>query len=481
MAALIRFDMSHESALIEMGPITPRAAVLAFCVLFGLLIVGLYRARQRPRHSEMLVRVILALAIAGLFSILIFFLIPVLNTGRGVLGMSLVISFIGLWLGRLCTLPLMDRNPIKKRVVVFGAGQTAQIIGRLRRRSDRRQFEIIGYVVSDEQEKVSAKLHQLRPTISSADFDEHLSAVLAIDEIVIALDNRRENFPAEQLLKIKEQGVPIIDIMSFLERETAKTDLDLLTPAQLIYAPSAFTKLHYTWTKRIFDIFVATTIFLITLPIFALVIMCLWLSEGPRAPILYRQQRTGRRGIPFQLLKFRSMRVNAEAESGPMWSAQDDRRITLLGKLMRRFRIDELPQLLNIIRGEMSIVGPRPERPEFVEMLESEIPLFQHRHAMRPGLTGWAQLNYPYGASITDAKAKLSYDLYYVKHSSFLLDILISLQTIEVVIWGKAVSMAGSVRTNDLPQSTLKRRQDLPAISDLQPTANEKSLAKSVN
>jgi sugar transferase (PEP-CTERM system associated) len=412
-----------------------------------------------------------------LSSILIFFLIPYLNTGRGVLGISLVISFIGLWLGRLCMLLFIDLNPIKKRVVVIGAEQTARKIGLLRRRSDRRQFEIIGYVVSGEQEKLSAKHNHLRPTISSADFDEHLSAVLAIDEIVIALDDRRGNLPTEQLLNIKEQGVPVIDIISFLERETAKTDLDLLTPAHLIYAPAGYTELHYSWTKRIFDIVVSTTMFVITLPIFALVILCLWISEGPRAPIMYRQERTGRRGIPFQLLKFRSMRVDAEAESGPMWSGQDDSRITLLGRVMRRFRIDELPQLLNIIRGEMSIVGPRPERPEFVDVLESEIPLFQHRHAMRPGLTGWAQLNYPYGASVADAKVKLSYDLYYVKNSSFLLDILILLQTIEVVIWGKAVSMAGSVRNDDLPRNTDERRQNLPEISDLRSPTTDKSLA----
>jgi lipopolysaccharide/colanic/teichoic acid biosynthesis glycosyltransferase len=190
-----------------------------------------------------------------------------------------------------------------------------------------------------------------------------------------------------------------------------------------------------------------------------LVILSIWLTDGPTAPILYRQTRIGRRGVPFDLLKFRSMRVNAEAESGAIWSVKNDNRVTLVGKIIRRFRIDELPQLLNIIRGEMSIVGPRPERPNFVEMLENEIPLFRHRHAMRPGLTGWAQLNYPYGASVTDAKAKLSYDLYYVKNSNLLFDILILLQTIEVVIWGKAISMAGAIRTAEPEPAKEDRRQ----------------------
>jgi lipopolysaccharide/colanic/teichoic acid biosynthesis glycosyltransferase len=171
------------------------------------------------------------------------------------------------------------------------------------------------------------------------------------------------------------------------------------------------------------------------------------------------------------------MRVNAEAESGAIWSVKNDHRVTLVGKLIRRFRIDELPQLLNIIRGEMSIVGPRPERPEFVEVLQNEIPLFQHRHAMRPGLTGWAQLNYPYGASVSDAKAKLSYDLYYVKNASLLLDILIFLQTIEVVIWGKAISMAGAMKSAETQPAKEDRRQRPAEVSDYDAGQTDKSFA----
>ena len=449
------------------------AVILACCILFGLLVVGLYRARQRPRQSEIFGRVLLAVVIGGLCSILVFYLFPILTSGRAVLALSLGTSFVLLSIGRCCVLPVIDRNPIKNRVAVLGVGLTAQKISRLRRRSDQRQFEIIGYVTSSEQDKELAEHHHLSPTISLTDLDGSLS----IDELVVALDERRGSLLTEQLLKIKARGIPITDIVSFLERETGKLDLDLVTPAWLIYADVGFTKLIVTWKKRIFDIVLGTLVFVLTSPIFALVILSMWLTEGPKAPILYRQKRIGRRGVPFDLLKFRSMRVNAEAESGPMWSLQNDTRTTPVGKLLRRFRIDELPQLLNIIRGEMSIVGPRPERPEFVKILEKDIPLFQHRHAMRPGLTGWAQLNYPYGASVTDAKAKLSYDLYYVINASFFLDILIFLQTIEVVIWGKAVSMAGSINIGDAPPSINERRKKLPEVSEFETSAKDKSFA----
>jgi sugar transferase (PEP-CTERM system associated) len=462
LAALVLFDMSIDAATTYIGPLVPRALIFGVCILFGLLIVGLYRARQRPSQYESLARVLLAVFIGGMGCILIFYLVPDLTAGRGVLAISMVFAFIALSIGRLCVLPIIDRNPIKKRVVVLGVGSAAQKIGRLRRRSDRRQFEIIGYIVSNQSDKELAEHHHLHPVISSAAFNEDLP----IDEVVVALDERRGTLPTDVLLKIKAQGIPITDIISFLERETGKMDLDLLTPAWLVYANVGFTELVFTWSKRIFDIVVSTIIFVLTSPIFLFVTVSMWLTEGPSAPILYRQTRTGRRGVPFELLKFRSMRVNAEAKSGAIWSQKNDNRVTPVGKMIRRFRIDELPQLLNIIRGEMSIVGPRPERPEFVELLQNEIPLFQHRHAMRPGLTGWAQLNYPYGASVSDARVKLSYDLYYVKNARLLLDILIFLQTIEVVIWGKAISMAGALKAAETRPAMEDRRQPLSDVSD---------------
>jgi len=200
------------------------------------------------------------------------------------------------------------------------------------------------------------------------------------------------------------------------------------------------------------------------LPLFIAIILTVWIEDGFSAPILYRQKRVGLGGRPFELLKFRSMRIDAESATGPQWASGDgDDRVTRVGKLIRRFRIDELPQLFNVLRGEMSIVGPRPERPKFVELLSAEIPMFGVRHNMRPGLTGWAQLNFPYGASVTDAREKLSYDIYYIKNASLTLDLLIFLQTIEVVVWGKAISMAGSPRPRESNDAAKEQnRSDLP-------------------
>jgi lipopolysaccharide/colanic/teichoic acid biosynthesis glycosyltransferase len=205
----------------------------------------------------------------------------------------------------------------------------------------------------------------------------------------------------------------------------------------------------------------------------------IWIEDGIRAGVFYRQCRIGHGGRPFELLKFRSMCVDAESESGPLWSAKDDGRITFVGKLTRRFRIDELPQLLNVIKGEMSIVGPRPERPEFVELLNAEVPMFNLRHSVRPGLTGWAQLNFPYGASIPDAREKLTYDLYYIKNASLILDMLIFLQTIEVVIWGKAISMAGSSHKSEASTQINYVAGNISDISDRDVESREKSVANS--
>jgi lipopolysaccharide/colanic/teichoic acid biosynthesis glycosyltransferase len=266
-----------------------------------------------------------------------------------------------------------------------------------------------------------------------------------------------------------------MDILSFLERETGRMDIDLLSPGWFIYTKVGFTDATYRGIKRLTDILLSTLIFALTLPIFLVVILTIWIEDGVQARIFFRQSRVGLGGRQFCLLKFRSMNIDAESETGPLWSVKDDDRVTLVGKLIRRFRIDELPQLFNVLKGEMSIVGPRPERPEFVHLLTDKVPMFNVRHSVRPGLTGWAQLNFPYGASVTDAREKLSYDLYYIRNASLLLDMLIFLQTIEVVVWGKAVSMAGSNGHHETVPEFNERREPSPMISEFKPDAQKKS------
>lgn len=460
LSYLLRYQLNIDAAGEYIGPLVPRAVSFAVLVMLGMLAMGLYRARQRPRAWETVARVSIGVLIGTVCCIVLFYFLPDLSTGRGALMGALLIAVPFVSYGRIKLLKLVDRNPVKTRVLVLGTESTALKIGRLRRASDRRRFEILGYVVVDDEDWPRAKrIPELRPLIplrNAVDFPR-------VDEVVVAMDERRGVLPIDVLLQFKGRGIPVTDIVDFLERETGRIDLDLITPAWFVYTTAGYTNGLFRATKRFVDIMLSALVFSLTSPIFATVVAMIWLEDGIRTPILYRQRRVGLGGKPFELLKFRSMRTDAEAKSGPKWAVKGDARVTRVGRLIRRFRIDELPQLLNIFRGEMSIVGPRPERPEFVEMLSREVPMFGVRHNMRPGLTGWAQLNFPYGASVTDAREKLSYDIYYLKNSGVILDLLIFLQTIEVVVWGKAISMAGAPRPAE-PSSARSRHSQRAGI-----------------
>ena len=225
--------------------------------------------------------------------------------------------------------------------------------------------------------------------------------------------------------------------MGFAERETGKVLLDLLHPSALVYTSGGFGSALYPYGKRVFDMLAATLLLLLTAPLMALAALAIRLEDGWRTPVFYRQLRVGQGGQPFLIWKFRSMGVNAEQTGVPVWAQANDPRVTRVGRVIRKYRIDELPQLFNVLRGEMSLVGPRPERPEFVARLAAAIPFYDVRHRLAPGLTGWAQLNYRYGDTEADAREKLQYDLYYLKHQSLLFDLMICLLTVEVVLFGK--------------------------------------------
>ncbi len=422
------------------GAIAPRAGGFALCIVAALVTMGLYRARQRPTLPECVARVVVGVAIGGLGYVILFYMFPALNTGRLTLAIGMIISVLLVTLLRLSLLPLLDNNPNKRRVLLIGSGRVASKVGLLRRRSDRRRFVVVGFLPGSPAEREFAEQHGMGPLLSpDADVGQ-----LAFDEVVVALDDRRGMFPTAQLLRHRYVGIAVRDIVDFLEQETGKIDLDVLHPGWLIFATSGHSRWGFRICKRLFDLVAGSGLLLLTSPLLLMAAIGVWIEEGPEVPLLYRQRRVGRGGRVFELLKFRSMQVDAEKASGPQWaSRKDDARVTWTGKLIRRFRVDELPQLVNIIRGEMSIVGPRPERPEFVEKLNRHIALYDYRHCMQPGLAGWAQLNFPYGASVEDASEKLKYDLFYIKNTNFLFDLFILLQTVEVVIWGRAISMAG--------------------------------------
>jgi sugar transferase (PEP-CTERM system associated) len=252
--------------------------------------------------------------------------------------------------------------------------------------------------------------------------------------VVLALEERRNALPLGDLLKVKTTGVHVHDISSFLERETGRVDLDSLNPSWLIFSDgfSSGRRLSSA-AKRLFDLVVSAAILLLTAPL--ILLFALLVKIESRGPAFFRQRRVGLYGVPFELVKLRSMRVDAEVGGKAVWAQKDDPRVTRVGSIIRKLRIDELPQAWTVLKGEMSFVGPRPERPQFVNDLEARLPYYAERHVVKPGITGWAQINFPYAASVEDAREKLEYDLYYAKNYSPFLDLLILLQTVRVVLW----------------------------------------------
>jgi sugar transferase (PEP-CTERM system associated) len=445
LAVGLRFGMDVEFSRGSVGPLAPKALSFATWVVVGLLSMGLYRGRQRPTSNDTAVRVIIGVLLGGAGNVLFFYLVPSLSLGRGVMVIALAIASLLLVGAHLGFLRVLDESPIKRRVLVIGAGLTAEKL-RLRRRADRRGFDIVAFVAVSESERQQAAKLGAQGVISL----EEACSIGQLDEIVVALDNRRDSLPLDFLLQQKKCGVPVSDIMEFLERETERLDLDILRPSWLLYEKSSQTDMLYRWLKRLFDLIFSSVLLVLASPFLILAVIAIWIEEGFRAPLIYRQRRVGRNGAVFDLVKLRSMRVDAEQHSGPRFSTANDARVTRVGRVIRRFRVDELPQLLNVIRGDMSVVGPRPERPEFVEILSAREPLYFYRHSVRPGVTGWAQLNFPYGASLDDAREKLTYDLYYIKNTNIVTDLLILMQTLEIVVWGRGTTMSGGARSPDI-------------------------------
>src|SRR6056297_2262882 len=325
------------------------------------------------------------------------------------------------------------RADLRRRTLVFGAGKRAAAIREIRRKADRRGFRVVANVGAAGDGSVNR-------CDKYVDHDRPLLAIARereADEIVVAMDDRRGNLPIDELLACKVRGIDCLDLLGFLERETGKIRIDLVNASWMIFSSGfRITPLRRA-TKRGLDLFVCVLAMVIALPVMALCALAIKLEDGLRAPVFYRQRRVGLYGENFDVLKFRSMIQNAEAPGQAQWAEKNDPRVTRVGGVLRKLRFDELPQLLNVLKGEMSVVGPRPERPEFVSQLKQNIAFYAERHTVKPGITGWAQLKYQYGSTEQDAIEKLQYDLYYVKNHSLLLDLVIMLQTAEVILWGK--------------------------------------------
>jgi sugar transferase (PEP-CTERM system associated) len=423
------------SASPDPAPWVPHSLLFAGIMFVSMAAMGLYNSRQRARLAGLLSRVAASMLGGAMVIAVIAYLLPALRIERGTLLLSTLVSFGAIAVVRVVFDLIVDDDVFKRRVLVYGAGRRAASIVRLRRRSDRRGFLIVGYVTADGDEFSALRDAErlVRPDQDLLTFCQ----AQRIDEIVVAMDDRRRRFPMDQLLECRLEGVEINELVTFLERETGKVRLDILNPSWMIFAEGFRQGRAHGIFERLFDIVASFMMLAATAPVMLLTAAAIKLSDGWRAPIFYRQIRVGQYGKPFKLLKFRSMREDAEREGKAQWAQKNDSRITRVGSFIRTTRIDELPQILNVLRGEMSFVGPRPERPEFVEQLNETIPYYRERHSIKPGITGWAQLCYPYGSSEQDAIEKLQYDLYYVKNHSLIFYIAILVQTVEVIVWGK--------------------------------------------
>jgi len=433
VAAYIRFETNTQLIGESIGPLLPRALVFAATINLAMIAMGLYQARLREGMSGIMLRTAVSFLVGGMGLALLFYIIPSLFTGRGTLALAGILSFFVIGTLRPIFFDTLDETALKQRVLIYGSGETAaSIMRRLRRRSDYRSFTILGYVHLHGQRDVVPGENVIRTNLSLLEYArEH-----EVDEIVVAIDDRRKGFSVNQLLDCKMSGIEVIDILTFFEREAGRIRIDMLNPSWLVFSDGFQQNFAKLVIKRVFDTLVSLVILLMAWPIMLITAFAIAI-EGPwRAPILYRQVRVGEQGKPFKVLKFRSMRIDAES-GGARWATENDSRVTAVGGIIRKLRIDELPQIFNVLAGDMSFVGPRPERPEFVLNLSERVPYYAERHRVKPGITGWAQLCYPYGASEYDAVEKQQYDLYYVKNHSLFLDLLIILQTAEVVLFGK--------------------------------------------
>lgn len=410
-------------------------SALVFSVVMCMIMtaMGLYERNFWNGKSDMMLRVGISFMLGLFVMTAIYYLSPRLYLTRDSFILIFAIAFAGVVVLRFLFFKISDNKRVGRRILVLGIGQYAKRMEELQGKTNS-GLSIVGYLQLHAEEVLQVPANRLvRMTTNLSDLAENLS----IDEIVVAMDDRRKGFPLDEVMECKFDGIQVSTFLSFFERQSGKIQLDALRPSNLIFSEGLQLALVNRFFKRLFDLISCSVLLVLASPLMLIAGLAVWLESGCRDPILYRQTRVGINGHPFEVVKFRSMRVDAEKDGKARWAQRGDSRITRVGAIMRDSRVDELPQLFNVLRGDMSFVGPRPERPQFVDDLAKTIPYYNLRHMVKPGITGWAQICFPYGASEEDAREKLEYDLYYIKNYSLFFDTVILLQTVHTVFWGK--------------------------------------------
>ncbi len=403
--------------------------MVPFVMIPALLSVGGYHSDAIRDNRVFIVRLFLALLLTSISLAAFLYLLPMLPLWRSILVLTMLFSGIVILGIHWAFLSFGGSDFLSHRVLILGAGEKSLELKKFAETTPEAGLNIIGTVQMPGQKSFVEDAVEL-DDINHLDSFAHSKHA----ELILIADTASEDLPLEALIACKLTGIEIKDRLSFLEQVRGYVDLSSVQAEWIIFSDGfrGGTALELA-TKRTLDVAISLLTLILTSPILLLAAVAVRLTS--RGPIFYRQERTGLHGKPFGLLKFRSMVVNAEKEGHPEWAKKSDPRITLVGGFLRRSRIDELPQIVNVLKGNMSFVGPRPERPYFVTQLEKDIPFYRERHCLKPGITGWAQIRYPYGASFEDSRRKLEYDLYYIKNYSVFLDILIILQTLRVVLF----------------------------------------------
>ena len=422
---------SQNELVLRQGFLKATLATL-FC-LASFYLFDLYDFVVMHDRRELVLRLVQALGLAWVALALAFYAFPQLMLGRGISLIALALA-LGLMVGwRISIHWLLGHPDFGEKILIVGSGTFAVEVAREMLERPDAGYRIAGFVGSDP-ELLGKSLINPRVIGLTSELDEVVRRE-GIDRIIVAMGERRGQLPTNELLQLSLAGtVNIEEGASFYERVTGRVSLDMIRPSWLIFSSRGRQTRISGITRNIVHRIVALVGALFSLPIAIVTAMLIKLDS--RGPILYQQERVGKNGGAFTVMKFRSMRTDAE-KAGPVWAAEDDDRTTRVGKIIRKLRIDEIPQFWNILRGDMDFVGPRPERPHFVSQLAEEIPFYQQRHLIAPGLTGWAQIKYPYGASIEDARQKLQYDLYYIKNQSLMLDAIILFETVKIILFGR--------------------------------------------
>ena len=421
---------NYNMRLSDYGQYFTRAAVIALTYQLFLHLRDVYNFRLVHSFAHFFARLIEALVLASGTLAFLFYLFPNLMIGRGVFVVSLILIsiFLTIW-HSLLRLYIGVRVP-RRNLLILGTGRLARdLVTEILHRPEL-GLGVCGFV-DDKPDTLGSSIVNPRVLGLSRDLPRIVSEY-KVDRVVVELQDRRGHMPLEELLYLKTQGTAIEDATSTYERITGKIAIENLKPSWMIFNAGFEVSRSMIIQKRLLSILLSVILLILSFPI-ALIAMLLIKLDSP-GPIFHRQDRVGQNGKVFSLWKFRSMQANAERDTGPVWSKPGDCRVTRVGKFLRRTRLDELPQLVNVLLGDMSLVGPRPERPHFVKELSSMIPFYHLRHTVKPGVTGWAQINYEYGNSVRDVVEKLQYDLFYIKHMSWLLDTVIVFQTIKTVL-----------------------------------------------